>query len=256
MLRTAGEEHEPRRFSTWAPKALALIGKLPPTLHDRAIVVELARKTPGDRVERLTDFDGTDLRRRCLRWVEDHASEIKTSDPGIPGGTHDRAADNWAPLLAIADAAGGDWPARALQALAAQPDEPDDSAAVMLLADIRQFFKKGVDKVFTADLLAYLIAIEARPWNEWRRGKPLTARQLAGLLQPFKDQTRDKEGGSGHVQGLLHEVVRRRLSLAIFPLITSVTPSQFRQDAGRRDSSSVTPKSSVMESDPRNPRRS
>lgn len=98
VVRAVGEDHEPRQFSTWAPKALALIGKLPSTLHDRAIVVELARKTSGERVERLADYDGTDLRRRCLRWAEDHAEEIKTADPSIPAGTHDRAADNCAAL--------------------------------------------------------------------------------------------------------------------------------------------------------------
>ena len=33
--------NEPRRFSTWCPKAIALIGKLPPTLHDRAIEIPI-----------------------------------------------------------------------------------------------------------------------------------------------------------------------------------------------------------------------
>jgi hypothetical protein len=36
-----GGEHKPRRFSTWAPKALATIRFLPDTLEDRAIVVQL-----------------------------------------------------------------------------------------------------------------------------------------------------------------------------------------------------------------------
>lgn len=187
VVRNTGDEHEPRQFSTWAPKALALIGKLPPTLHDRAIVVELARKTPGELVERLAGFDGADLRRRCLRWAKDNAETVRAADPCIPPGTHDRAADNWAPLLAIADAAGGDWPARARQALAAQPDELDDSVAVMLLADIRQFFEdSGEDRALTANLVDYLTGIEERPWSDWRRGKPLTANQLARLLAPFK----------------------------------------------------------------------
>ena len=29
----------------------------------------------------------------------------------MPAGVFNRAADNWRPLLAIADAAGGEWPA-------------------------------------------------------------------------------------------------------------------------------------------------
>ncbi|MGH8468553.1 MAG: DUF3631 domain-containing protein [Gammaproteobacteria bacterium] len=187
VIRAVGDEHEPRQFSTWAPKVMALIGKLPSTLHDRAIVIELARKTPEERVERLAGFDGTELRRRCLRWAQDSASAIRAADPDIPAGIHDRAADNWGPLLAIADTAGGDWPALARQAMAAQPDEPDDSVAVMLLADIRQFFEDGeTDRSLTANLVAYLTGLEERPWNDWRRGKPLTPNQLARLLAPFK----------------------------------------------------------------------
>ena len=39
VIRTVGEDHEPRRFSTWGAKAIALIGKLPDTLADRSIEV-------------------------------------------------------------------------------------------------------------------------------------------------------------------------------------------------------------------------
>jgi len=34
----------------------------------------------------------------------------------MPAGIFNRAADNWRPLLAIADLAGGEWPERARQA--------------------------------------------------------------------------------------------------------------------------------------------
>ena len=35
VVRTVGEDHEPRQFSTWGPKAIALIGKLPATVEER-----------------------------------------------------------------------------------------------------------------------------------------------------------------------------------------------------------------------------
>jgi hypothetical protein len=44
VIRTVGDDHEPRTFSTWAPKAIALIGDLPPTLEDRSIVLTLRRR--------------------------------------------------------------------------------------------------------------------------------------------------------------------------------------------------------------------
>src|SRR5262249_20113727 len=53
VVRCEGEQREPRTFSTWAPKAIALIGRLPATLHDRALVLPMRRRSPHERVERL-----------------------------------------------------------------------------------------------------------------------------------------------------------------------------------------------------------
>ncbi|NIU06397.1 MAG: hypothetical protein GWO40_19315 [Gammaproteobacteria bacterium] len=45
VIRTVGDDREPRQFSTFAPAALAAIGRLPPTLQGRSIAV-LARALP------------------------------------------------------------------------------------------------------------------------------------------------------------------------------------------------------------------
>ncbi len=45
-------EHEPRRFSTWCPVAIALIGELPGTLADRSITISMRRKGPGESKQR------------------------------------------------------------------------------------------------------------------------------------------------------------------------------------------------------------
>ncbi len=44
VLRTVGDNHETKQFSTWCAKVAALIGPLPPTLQDRSIAVKLERK--------------------------------------------------------------------------------------------------------------------------------------------------------------------------------------------------------------------
>jgi len=44
VIRTAGDDHEPRQFSTWCAKAIASIGRLPGTLADRAIEVQMRRR--------------------------------------------------------------------------------------------------------------------------------------------------------------------------------------------------------------------
>ena len=53
-----------------------------------------------------------------------------------------------------------------------------------LLRDIRSAF--GYDDVIrSSDLVAKLTADPERPWAEWKHGRPLTQKQLAGLLAPF-----------------------------------------------------------------------
>jgi hypothetical protein len=96
-VRTVGDENEPRRFSTWAAKAVALIGHLPDTLADRSLVVPMRRRAAGEHVERLRlDRAGgfEDLRRRAARWAADRLGELRGADPEVPGELGDRAADN------------------------------------------------------------------------------------------------------------------------------------------------------------------
>ena len=112
VVRTAG--HEPRLFSTWGARMIALIGRLPATLEDRAIVLPMRRRAPGEAVDRMRRDgllrQGDPLRRRTARWVADHLPALRAADPAVPAELDDRQADNWRPLLAIADEAGGAWP--------------------------------------------------------------------------------------------------------------------------------------------------
>jgi hypothetical protein len=107
----------------------------------------------------------------------------------MPDGVVNRAADNWRPLLAIADAAGGKWPARARQAvqcLGAAAAGDERSMRVLLLSDVRAIFtERRLDRLPSAELVEALVAIEGRPWAEWKAGKPITANGLARLLGPF-----------------------------------------------------------------------
>ncbi len=205
VIRTVGDDHEPRAFSTWAPKAIALIGKLHPTLHDRAIEIRLARKLPGDQVERLRPdlFDGEAVRRRCAKWANDNLAALKQADPQVPPGLNDRAADNWRPLLTIADAAGDSWPSQALEiidALAAQEGE-EDTAGVLLLEDLRALFASRGERILSADLADALSAMEHRPWPEWHHNKPITPRQIARLLRPFGIQPKTIRAADERAKG-------------------------------------------------------
>ena len=69
-------------FSTWTPLALAGIGKLPDTVGDRLIVIEMKRKLGLETVERLRRKDGSDLRgiaRRLVRWSEDNHEALRAT---------------------------------------------------------------------------------------------------------------------------------------------------------------------------------
>jgi len=191
VIRTVGEEHEPRTFRTWAPTAIALIGTLPPTLEDRSIVIPMRRKMPDEKVERLR-LDRLDyfqeIVRKCLKWSLDNLEKLKAADPGIPSSLHDRAADNWRPLLAIAELAGAEWLQRAREAAETlSANIEDDSARIQLLTDIYSIFEsEKVDRMTSKDLVEKLVEKEDRPWPEWNKGKAITVRQVAKLLTPFK----------------------------------------------------------------------
>lgn len=189
VLRCVGEDLIPTQFPTWCPKAFAAIGRLPSTLEDRSIVIELRRKLKTVRVERVPVRDDAydKLRRKLARWATDNMAQLEQANPDAPNELSDRARDNWAPLLAIAQAAGGDWFNRASAAarqLSARDD--DEGEAEMLLQDLRVIFaREKADSLWTDTIVEALVEIEARPWAEFRRGQPITAHALARLLKPF-----------------------------------------------------------------------
>jgi hypothetical protein len=104
---------------------------------------------------------------------------------------HDRAADCWRPLLALADAIGGRWPARAREAaiaLSGGDSGADNDVASELLKDIQAIFndRPDDDAVGSTDLLAKLNALADRPWPTFTKGgKPLNGHGLARLLKRF-----------------------------------------------------------------------
>ena len=192
VLRTVGDDHEPRSFATYPPCVIALIGVLPDTLHDRAVTVDLKRRLRSENVEpfRPDRADHLDeLARKAARWANDTAERIGGMDPAMPAGIVNRAADNWRPLLAIADAAGGEWPQRAREAAVdarAATEDDDGSRLEPLLSDIRDLFGTKAEMP-SADLVGGLVALEGRPWAEMGKArKPLTQNMLARMLKPLK----------------------------------------------------------------------
>lgn len=182
--------YEPRAFSTWSPVAIALIGRLDGTLEDRSIRIEMRRALPGEVTKSLRlDRPGAflDLRRKATRWATDHMEALREADPAMPDGIFNRLADNWRPLLAIADAAGGGWSTKARDALLHDHRHAQEAAqGVMLLEDIKDIFDlHGTATVPSAQIVTELLALETRPWVEISRGRALTTNSLARMLKKF-----------------------------------------------------------------------
>lgn len=202
VIRCVGDDHTPTPFNVWGAKALCGIGKIADTLADRSVPLRLRRRTAGETVESLRHSDPAlweQLRARLARFALDSASTIATARPTPIPGLNDRANDAWEPLLAIADVAGEHWPKSARHAAIALHGLEGESPSVgaELLGDVKAVFDaKNANRIFSADLLAALLADDESPWATWNRGKPMTPRQLVGKLADFGIKSKDVRQGS------------------------------------------------------------
>jgi hypothetical protein len=142
VIRTVGEDFEPRSFSVAGPVIIAGIGRIPTTLEDRSITIPLRRRLKNEQIKRLRSNRTAHLDRlgrQAARWVADHIITLANADPELPGQLNDRQQDNWRPLIAITDAISDDLGKRTRQAaIAISSDDAseDDDVATMLLNDV------------------------------------------------------------------------------------------------------------------------
>lgn len=208
-LRCEGDKNEVRAFSAFVPAVLAGIGQLPGTLHDRSIKVQLVRAKPGEVSARFdsrhTEAE-TELCRKLARWSADNFAQLEAANPHLPDGAVNRLADNWRPLFAVAEIAGGDWPKRAKEAfekLTSKEDADAQGIGMMLLADIREVFtEKRVQRLCSKELVESLCTMTDRPWPEVRKhGKEITAPWLAQRLKTFGIAPKTLRIGDGRAKG-------------------------------------------------------
>jgi hypothetical protein len=213
-----GKSFRAEVFKVFAPIVLAGIGGLPDTVLDRSIMITLQRApnrgTTTRRPLRARDLDK--LRAALVPHLISHAPAVEAAlafgATNIPPGLSDRAADCWAPLLAIADLAGGAWPARArAAAVALSGGGGAPSQRELLLADLRGIVdhargeavkvwlawawgagrRQGsrpapIRHIRSTVLVSALMGMEDRPWPEYGRdGKGITPQRLATMLKPF-----------------------------------------------------------------------
>ena len=219
-----GANQEVREFAAYAAVALAGIGDLPDTLLSRSIVIAMRRRRADEAVtpfrRRDAEADGHALRDKLATWAAAKSDDL-AAIPAMPAGLTDRPADVWEPLLAVADAAGGDWPTRACDAavaLVAERRQKEPSLGIRLLGDIRTIFDKtDVDTLSTATLLEKLNALDEAPWGAiGKPPKPLDARGLARRLSQYQVKSKTLRIGDttpkGYDLAAFYDVFERYLT--------------------------------------------
>jgi putative DNA primase/helicase len=191
IVRVVGDDFTPTTFHVWGAKALAGIGHLSDTIMDRAITLELRRKLPHENIQRLRHAEVNlfkTLSSKLARFAQDYAERIQEAKPDLPDSLNDRAQDNWEPLFAIADVAGGEWPKRSRMAamLISGEHEQSQSIGVELLQDIQEIFEtQRTDRVSSSELIRLLCTDEEKPWATYNRGISIRPRQIATRLKEF-----------------------------------------------------------------------
>jgi hypothetical protein len=187
----------PKAFSTFAPMAISAIGSLPMPLMRRSVIVHMEKTAGGAGLKRFDINDGETLRRIntvygfIRRWAE--AKPDLNLDPDLPRGLRNRVADNWRPLIAIADCFGAYWSQAAREAAVTFAHTyHDEDAGVVLLSDIRDIFNRtAADRMASIDLITALLDVEESGWSEYRgvrddqAPRKLSAGEMARLLRPF-----------------------------------------------------------------------
>jgi hypothetical protein len=187
-----GKLVETEEIPAYSAVALAGIGWLPDTILSRAVIIRMRRRAPGERVQayrrRVHSAEGEALKGQIAEWAASIAETVRNAWPEMPQGIEDRDADVWEPLLAVADSAGGDWPARARRcavALVAASKEGAPSLGIRLLADLKTIFEEE-DHLPTEAILERLYRLDEAPWGEIQNGKGLNARGLATRLRQYE----------------------------------------------------------------------
>jgi putative DNA primase/helicase len=273
-----GGEWVPREFSSFCPVAIAAIRRgsqrLPATIESRSISIKMRRALRGEAVQGFRPDRAhaalEPIRQKLARFAADNMDALRDTDPVMPPGAFNRFADNWRPLVAIADAAGGRWPAAARAALLADlVGAKDDALGHQLLEDVRTVFDTYVDadtskipasKLASSTIVGALHEMDDRPWKEvGKQARPLTQNMLARLLKDFEIMPHgairlpNGKTPKGYLRSAFEDAWKRYLSPE--GGIPTATPPQPKDPAGFSDSATATNSENVAVANRRKPRQ-
>jgi putative DNA primase/helicase len=190
-------------FDPFSPKALGhviLPGKsLPRTTQSRGIGI---KTWPKRRDEKVDEFQHRDddafltLRRKLLRFANDHGAAIADIKPTFPAGFNNRVQANWKLQLAIAEFAGGDWSERAREAAESIAGKAESSQGTRLFTALHALCAAKLNAGATEIMIPSEEAVEFLKgfdpyWASEYRGSDnhpgeITKHKLAALLHLYE----------------------------------------------------------------------
>jgi hypothetical protein len=219
VIRTVGEELEPRWFNTFGPKAYGMIGGATDTLESRSLSIILYPKIEEDGIEDLDFKKSPELveqmavvSRKLARWAQDHGKTVVGIAPDMRGITN-RKKNNWEPLFQIAMNAGPRWIAKAYKAAGIVDPTEAKNIHRVFIEDVRNIFHtRNGDFIPSHVLLADLHAQDESGWSHYGKSKDgMTKKDLADLMKVY-----GVESERGRIDGVQYRGYHRSQFDAIF----------------------------------------
>ena len=192
----AGYTAGPEEREVFCPKAFAGQGQLPQDLADRSFPIILKQLESRQNVERFhlrrAILDAEPLKRQLQIWSTQNLKRLREMQPyseeAFPPNLSPRRQDMCEPLLQLADAIGGEWPACIRHAVTAVFAEAETFAlqpSLQLLADLRDCFAHHnfPERLSTAAVLDWMRSLPARPWDVDGHFSAHTLARLLGVFQ-------------------------------------------------------------------------
>jgi Protein of unknown function (DUF3631) len=260
-----GGEWVPIEYNVFCPKIVSLLGKLPPALLSRCLVIKLLRALPGEEPVEINPFNEElmeqfkILKRKLARWGNDNIVALKTATPVFPAGLTTRPKDNARLLLSIAELASPEWAETARSALGRLLlEEREPSWLERLLQELWMVFFEEKRKAFTSEELVKRLTID--PTSEWcnyqDRGRRVNQWDVGHLLKRvdiFSRQVGVRRVGGYHLKDFLENKIFERW-LGRQPLNLSFERAEKNKTRLRKPKTSKTKKPRGKKKSPRKKR--
>lgn len=195
-----------REMSTFGPVVMAgNAPDLPPDTRSRCTRVMLMPDLHGEVSDSNWQAIGPaaeDLGNRLFDWADSVRDAVANDTPELPDGLRGRNRERWEPLLRVARAAGGVWPAKCRELIRRDMESAKEEREaglerrprhMQLLEDMRDVWPDGELFMSTADLLAAVKARNPMFWGPMAKYGDLTPQGMGRSMRNHFNVLTDRE---------------------------------------------------------------